>query len=135
VIPKYRPNQRVRWPWPAKPARAAAVPGRGRGGAGSASDSTPGPALALLGRFLVLCGHDDASTIVAMLDAAFTGLRPERVDGFWPDTREHGLDRADFWGQGVFWQRDTDGHHQLRRDDAGNYPAQPVQPPGMGAPR
>ncbi|MBB5960027.1 hypothetical protein FHS29_006649 [Saccharothrix tamanrassetensis] len=76
----------------------------------------PGPALALLGRFLVISGYDDVDVIGGMLHAAFTGLRPGGAAGFWPEARKHGVERSDFRREGVVWHRDVDGNHRVGKD-------------------
>lgn len=76
----------------------------------------PGPVLALLGRFLVVTGYDDVEVITSMLHAAFTGLRPDGTDGFWPDAHGNVVRRADYRGQGVVWHRDEDGNLSVWKD-------------------
>jgi hypothetical protein len=62
----------------------------------------------------VVSAHDDAGTILSMMDAAFTGPPPAPPPAastgpppppagfwFWPDAREPGLSLADYRGIGV----------------------------------
>ncbi len=69
----------------------------------------PGAPLALLCRFAAVFEGDDVNEVVAAVDAAYVSLRPQRLDGYWPRGTDW-LERADFRGQGVIWQRDQDGN-------------------------
>ncbi|MEV6299639.1 hypothetical protein AB0M02_09565 [Actinoplanes sp. NPDC051861] len=75
-----------------------------------------GAALALLCRFAAVFEDDDVESAVARVEAAFAGLRPAGWDGYWPSGADW-LARADFRGQGVHWERDSDGSLTARQED------------------
>jgi len=78
--------------------------------------SHPGAPLALLCRFAAVFDDDDVDRAVAAVDEAYASLRPREWVGYWPRGTDW-LDRADFRGQGVVWQRDEDGNLWARQDD------------------
>ncbi|MFI2364357.1 hypothetical protein [Promicromonospora sp. NPDC019610] len=69
----------------------------------------PGAALALLCRFAAVFADDDVDQALAAVDEAYAALRPADWEGYWPRGTDW-LDRADFRGQGVTWQRDEAGN-------------------------
>ena len=76
----------------------------------------PGAPLALLCRFAAVFEDDDVDSAVAAVDEAYASLRPKGWDGYWPQGADW-LDRADFRGQGVVWQRDEAGNLWARQED------------------
>ena len=76
----------------------------------------PGAPLALLCRFAAVFEDDDVDHAVAAVDAAYASLRPHQWDGYWPRGTDW-LERADFRGQNVVWQRDQAGNLWARQDD------------------
>ncbi|GAA5198737.1 hypothetical protein GCM10023322_72820 [Rugosimonospora acidiphila] len=76
----------------------------------------PGATLALLCRFAAVFEDDDVPGAVAAVDAAYASLRPREWDGYWPRGTDW-LERADFRGQNVVWQRDPTGNLWARQDD------------------
>jgi hypothetical protein len=75
----------------------------------------PGAPLALLCRFAAVFEDDDVDRAVAAVDAAYASLRPQQWDGYWPRGTDW-LDRADFRGQHVVWQRDQAGNLWARQE-------------------
>jgi hypothetical protein len=71
--------------------------------------SHPGAPLALLCRFAAVFDDDDVDRAVTAVDAAYASLRPADWDGYWPRGTDW-LERADFRGQNVIWQRDDAGN-------------------------
>ncbi|WP_204075252.1 hypothetical protein [Planotetraspora phitsanulokensis] len=76
----------------------------------------PGAPLALLCRFAAVFEDDDVDGALAAVDAAFASLRPQKWDGYWPSGTDW-LERADFRGQNVVWQRDEAGNLWARQED------------------
>ncbi|MEV4134144.1 hypothetical protein AB0J72_18480 [Dactylosporangium sp. NPDC049742] len=76
----------------------------------------PGAPLALLCRFAAVFEDDDVDHAVTTVDAAYASLRPQQWDGYWPRGTDW-LDRADFRGQNVVWQRDRAGNLWARQED------------------
>ncbi|GLW05215.1 hypothetical protein Misp01_03450 [Microtetraspora sp. NBRC 13810] len=69
----------------------------------------PGPALALLARFVVLDEQDDPDVITPLMDAAFQAVRPRPENGLRPETRDW-FERHDLRGSGLRWTTGDDGH-------------------------
>ncbi|WP_203978292.1 hypothetical protein [Planotetraspora silvatica] len=76
----------------------------------------PGAPLALLCRFAAVFEDDDVDGALAAVDAAYASLRPQQWDGYWPCGTDW-LERADFRGQNVVWQRDQAGNLWARQED------------------
>ncbi|MEV0894102.1 hypothetical protein [Promicromonospora sp. NPDC050262] len=69
----------------------------------------PGAALALLCRFAAVFDDDDVDQALAAVDEAYAALRPADWAGYWPRGTDW-LERADFRGENVTWQRDEAGN-------------------------
>ena len=97
----------------------------------------PGPALALLCRFVAVFDDDDVDSAVAAVDAAYASLRPEGWTGYWPRGTDW-LERSDFRGERVTWHRDEAGRtwgEQAEGNDREFYSIRSVRPePGKGFP-
>ncbi|MER6945845.1 hypothetical protein ABT294_17615 [Nonomuraea sp. NPDC000554] len=78
----------------------------------------PGPALALLARFVVLDEQDDLDTVTPLLDAAFRMLRPGPRDGVRPETRDW-FELRDLRGTGLRWTAGPDGHPAVEQTHTG----------------
>ncbi|GIH03700.1 hypothetical protein Rhe02_17670 [Rhizocola hellebori] len=76
----------------------------------------PGAPMALLCRFAAVFDGDDVDAAVAEVDAAYSALRPQDWEGYWPAGSDW-LDRADFRGQQVVWHRDDAGNMWAEQDD------------------
>ncbi|MEV5766539.1 hypothetical protein AB0L34_18500 [Micromonospora sp. NPDC052213] len=81
----------------------------------------PGAPLALLCRFAAVFDDDDVDQAVAAVDEAYAALRPPQWEGYWPCGADW-LERADFRGQNVIWQRDEAGNLWARQDDRHDEP-------------
>ncbi|MFG2104043.1 hypothetical protein ACGFJ5_25975 [Micromonospora echinaurantiaca] len=77
----------------------------------------PGAPLALLCRFAAVFDDDDVDRAVAAVDEAYAALRPPHWKGYWPCGADW-LERADFRGEKVTWQRDEAGNLWAHQDDA-----------------
>jgi hypothetical protein len=77
----------------------------------------PGAPLALLCRFAAVFDDDDVDQAVATVDAAYAALRPPQWEGYWPRGADW-LERADFRGQNVSWQRDEAGNLWAHQDES-----------------
>ncbi|WP_334629106.1 hypothetical protein [Micromonospora sp. CPCC 205539] len=77
----------------------------------------PGASLALLCRFAAVFDDDDVDQAVAAVDEAYAALRPPHWKGYWPRGTDW-LERADFRGENVTWQRDEAGNLWAHQDDA-----------------
>lgn len=81
----------------------------------------PGAALALLCRFAAVFEDDDVDRALAAVDRAYAALRPTDWAGYWPRGTDW-LERADFRGEGVTWQRDDAGDLWAVQHDADAQP-------------
>ncbi|RKF24072.1 hypothetical protein [Micromonospora globbae] len=76
----------------------------------------PGTPLALLCRFAAVFDDDDVDQAVAAVDEAYAALRPPQWEGYWPSGADW-LERADFRGANVVWQRDEVGNLWAHQDE------------------
>ncbi|MFD7307907.1 hypothetical protein [Promicromonospora sp. NPDC059942] len=89
--------------------------------AASSPEQPAGLALALLCRFAAVFEDDDVDQAVAAVEEAYAALRPADWDGYWPRGTDW-LERADFRGEGVTWQRDDAGDLWAVQHDADAQP-------------
>jgi hypothetical protein len=89
----------------------------------------PGAPLALLCRFAAVFEDDEVDGAAGAVDAAYASLRPQGWDGYWPCGTDW-LERADFRGQNVVWQRDQGGNLRARqeRDHEADFYSTRVEP-------
>ncbi len=94
----------------------------------------PGAPLALLCRFAAVFDDDDVDQAVAVVEEAYAALRPPRWEGYWPCGADW-LERADFRGVNVIWQRDEAGNLWAHQDDHDDEPFYSTRTgPDTGAP-